>query len=167
MPNYLYNGIELPALPEWDKETYPYAMIGTAWYPVGYEGRYVLVVSKAVEIVTYNETLQRGETMSFVNCKKFIENNGVWEEYILTADTIPFWTNADMYYNSAQENDLAGTLYLGASEPVPVGGDTFEYVIMPKQDYKAVCDAIRAKTGKTDLIKSGDMASEIESIPTI
>ena len=24
---YLYNGIELPALPEWDKQTYPYAFI--------------------------------------------------------------------------------------------------------------------------------------------
>lgn len=27
MANYLYNGVELPALPEWDKETYPYAVI--------------------------------------------------------------------------------------------------------------------------------------------
>ena len=24
---YLYNGVRLPALPEWDKETYPYALI--------------------------------------------------------------------------------------------------------------------------------------------
>lgn len=27
MANYLYNGVELPALPDWDKETYPYALI--------------------------------------------------------------------------------------------------------------------------------------------
>ena len=27
MPNYLYNGVELPELPKWDKETYPYAVI--------------------------------------------------------------------------------------------------------------------------------------------
>lgn len=27
---YLYNGIRLPALPEWDKETYPYAVIITS-----------------------------------------------------------------------------------------------------------------------------------------
>ena len=41
-----------------------------------------------------------------------------------------------------------------------------DYVIMPKQDYQGACDAIRAKTGKTDLIKSGDMAAEIEEIKT-
>lgn len=39
-----------------------------------------------------------------------------------------------------------------------------DYVIMPGQDYEDACDAIRAKTGKTDLIKSGEMATEIESI---
>lgn len=41
-----------------------------------------------------------------------------------------------------------------------------EYVIMPKADYVAACDAIRAKTGKTDLIKSGDMEPEILGITT-
>ena len=41
-----------------------------------------------------------------------------------------------------------------------------DYVIMPKSDYQGACDAIRAKTGKTDLIKSGDMATEIEEIKT-
>lgn len=39
-----------------------------------------------------------------------------------------------------------------------------DYVIMPGADYQAACDKIREKTGKTDLIKSGDLASEIESI---
>ena len=40
-----------------------------------------------------------------------------------------------------------------------------EYVIMPKDDYQNACNSIRAKTGKTALIKSGDMASEIDSLP--
>jgi hypothetical protein len=40
------------------------------------------------------------------------------------------------------------------------------YSLIPTADYKAACDAIRAKTGKTDLIKSGDMAAEIASVPT-
>ena len=39
-----------------------------------------------------------------------------------------------------------------------------EYVIMPKADYVAACDAIREKTGKTDLIKSGDMKGVILGI---
>ena len=41
-----------------------------------------------------------------------------------------------------------------------------EYIIMPKADYVAACDAIRAKTGKTDLIKSGDLEPEILGITT-
>lgn len=39
-----------------------------------------------------------------------------------------------------------------------------EYVIMPKADYESACDATRAKTGKTDLIKSGELATEISGI---
>ena len=39
-----------------------------------------------------------------------------------------------------------------------------DYVIMPSEDYQSACDAVRAKTGKSDLIKSGDIASEISSI---
>lgn len=39
-----------------------------------------------------------------------------------------------------------------------------EYVIMPKADYVAACNAIRTKTEKTDLIKSGDLESEILGI---
>jgi hypothetical protein len=39
-----------------------------------------------------------------------------------------------------------------------------EYVRMPKAHYEAACNSIRAKTGKGDLIKSGDMSAEIESI---
>lgn len=36
-----------------------------------------------------------------------------------------------------------------------------EYVIMPTADYQAACDTIRAATGKSDPIKSGDLAGEI------
>lgn len=38
------------------------------------------------------------------------------------------------------------------------------YVLMPGADYQAACDAIRAKTGKSELIKSGELATEIEAI---
>ena len=41
-----------------------------------------------------------------------------------------------------------------------------DYVIMPGADYKAICDAVRAKTGKTETIKSGEVASEISDIST-
>lgn len=39
-----------------------------------------------------------------------------------------------------------------------------EYVIMPSNDYKAACDAIRNISEKTDLIKSGDMLSVVTEI---
>lgn len=41
-----------------------------------------------------------------------------------------------------------------------------DYVIMPKQDYEDVCNAVRAKTGKTDLLTSGDLCGEIENLKT-
>ena len=36
MPNYVYNGTELPKLPEWDKSTYPYAVIVKQGYLTKY-----------------------------------------------------------------------------------------------------------------------------------
>ena len=42
-----------------------------------------------------------------------------------------------------------------------------KYAVMPYGDYKDACDKIREKTGKSDMIKSGDMASEIERIQNV
>ena len=39
-----------------------------------------------------------------------------------------------------------------------------DYVVMPKEDYQAICDATRAKTGTTDLLKSGEVANKINEI---
>lgn len=39
-----------------------------------------------------------------------------------------------------------------------------EMVIMPGEDYQAICDSVRAKTGRTELLKSGDVASAINGI---
>ena len=38
------------------------------------------------------------------------------------------------------------------------------YVLMPGADYQGICDAVRAKTGKTNALKSGELATEIEGI---
>ena len=42
--------------------------------------------------------------------------------------------------------------------------DLTEYVILPGVDYKATCDAVREKTGKTDGLRSGDLAERIRGI---
>lgn len=39
-----------------------------------------------------------------------------------------------------------------------------DYVIMPGEDWQAVCDAVRAKTGSAELLKSGDVAAAVEGI---
>ena len=39
-----------------------------------------------------------------------------------------------------------------------------DYVILPGADYRAACDAVREKTGKTDDILSGALAQEIRGI---
>ena len=41
-----------------------------------------------------------------------------------------------------------------------------DYAVMPFADYKAACDAVRAKTGGTDAITSGELASQISSNTT-
>lgn len=39
-----------------------------------------------------------------------------------------------------------------------------EMVIMPGEDYQAICDSVRAKTGGTELLKSGEVAPAIDGI---
>lgn len=45
--------------------------------------------------------------------------------------------------------------------------DLTDYVILPGADYKAACDAIREKTGKTGSIRSGNLAREIQGITPV
>lgn len=42
--------------------------------------------------------------------------------------------------------------------------DLKDYAIMPSSDYKAICDAVRKKTGSTELLKSGELAEAISGI---
>ena len=39
-----------------------------------------------------------------------------------------------------------------------------DYAIMPLTDYQNICNSVRAKTGKSEVLKSGDLSGEIESI---
>lgn len=39
-----------------------------------------------------------------------------------------------------------------------------DQVIMPGSDYQAICDATRALTGKTGVLKSGDISTELGTI---
>ena len=110
--NYLYNGVELPALPEWDKETYPYALIYKSSF-----GGHVLFLTDVVgtytsSVVYYNGVridcdCAQGETewSDFSDAMSF-------ERYI-AASTHYVWANYDILKGD-------GTLYLAASDPIPV-----------------------------------------------
>jgi hypothetical protein len=175
MANFLYNGIELPDINEvWtDKEAYPYAAIVPRTTSAGVIAYYSLyVASKPWYVWVDSGDLIRmsvsqactGYSWDHVSSAWKVYNNGneIGKDMAYQA---PIWCSQDIFYGTFQ-GSIGDTLYLAASDPIPVGGTTPEYAIIPTADYKAACDAIRAKTGKTDLIKSGGLKLEVESIPS-
>lgn len=167
MANYLYNGKELPALPVWDKNEYPYAFIAR-----GHVFGYHFVVTKS-PAQCFDRTDSTGASEYVVidweapSMRSAVIRDGAssWGELhsdttntdiVLYTDGL-IWANYDIYKD--------GTIYRSATDPIPLGSATTDFAILPAADYKAACDAIRAKTGKTGLIKSGDMAEEIIGIP--
>lgn len=117
--NYLYNGIELPDINEvWtDKETYPYALIRwsteddyyllTVSANKAHYGPIVdwLFCSNLVPYVQYKH-LEHWEDKRVIS-----ESTGIWPK-----DKMPVvWSNYDVLNRD-------GTVYLKASEPIPVGG---------------------------------------------
>ena len=115
---YLYNGVRLPALPEWDREMYPFAFI--RYDSSGESATYLY----CVESFEYSETpgiagmgwglivpatslickLENGSWGTFGNHNVF--GQGVYDYLI-------HWTNFDMLAKD-------GSIYIAASEPIPV-----------------------------------------------
>ncbi len=108
---YSYNGVVLPALPEWDDKTYPYAVI----YVDSTTGKYCCVFEK---------TKQRVIVSTFISlwASYYQMDSGVWENRGSgTVGGKIVWANHDVYYANNEENgELSGTLYLSASNPIPV-----------------------------------------------
>lgn len=114
--NYLYNGVELPALPEWDKEKYPYAVI------VDHTTQYSLVITSTAVVVSasgYSLRHPSGNLTSFYigNTKLIRPGERNWGEFNFSSTSLysgkAFWANFDIL-------DEDGSLYLAASEPIPV-----------------------------------------------
>ena len=150
MANYLYNGVELPALPDWDKETYPYAYIGTNIVTGGTElaffsARMAATRSDGVFSMFIRDTM--GGLYRLVD--------GVWKSGTGGAYSfLPFWCNADYYYSKSSqysiEESLLGTLYLAASDPIPVGVNPPDPLSLV-MGYRVGC-AIRANRSKQKTI---------------
>lgn len=110
---YSYNGTVLPALPEWDKTAYPYAVI--YYYPgiYGFGDYYNLIISSMPASSTDMENTA-------------FDNDGTWIVYKTTSkdkpwelseqSSVPYknlkWANYDVYKGD-------GSLVLNASEPAP------------------------------------------------
>lgn len=182
--NYLYNGVELPDINAvWtDKETYPYAAITRVTYVDGTESIDTTLLCLCNTPAEYRDNAICAFFPAGNKVRQYqLSDNGfelVSDEESTKVFTVLeghdycslIWSSHDILLKHWNDDkggyELTDEVYFAASDPVPVGGATPEYAIIPTADYKAACDAIRAKTGKTDLIKSGDMASEIASVPT-
>lgn len=108
---YMYNGVQLPELPEWDKETYPYAFIN------GDDTYYMLhVTDKPLKAI---DGYMRSEEGTVAH--EYSElGDGVWKKFYQTniiagvhTLLLPMWSNRDVLNED-------GSVYLSASEPIPV-----------------------------------------------
>lgn len=114
---YSYNGVVLPKLPEWDKETYPYAYIS---WSVGMQVYYLrcfaseMVLTKNGEsmITPTDESVAYQAFYTRKNGSKWIDSaEGEWDGG--NTFSLPDWTNADILNED-------GSVFLKATEPVPV-----------------------------------------------
>lgn len=113
MSNYLYNGIELPALPEWDKETYPYSVIVHGMlhelhvskepFTCGTFPGYGLLI-----------VLPAGHIKSIVDLSNAVWGSFTTINYENQTSAVAVWSNHDII------NTDDGSVYLKASDPVPV-----------------------------------------------
>lgn len=138
MANYLYNGEERPAPPEYDAATYPYAAItqkvfedgsvsatesfvvfgGDSYVSYGDDGTIYLSFTKAITYVTYlpdyDDYWGGGVVSNYDETMQWpLYKAGGTDEEGLPTGAATLWSNFDIY----NEDD---TLYLAASEPVPV-----------------------------------------------
>lgn len=134
---YLYNGVRLPKLPEWDKEKYPYAAIECYETASGFYYR-LTVVSKDAIYKTGNDSIilsgtegrywairdddygpendfaiDGGDFTSWGDSKTLSEDTAyIYYGTHVWSEARPLWTNFDFKYD--------GKVYISASEPIPV-----------------------------------------------
>lgn len=113
MANFLFNGVPLPALPEWDKTTYFYAYMyhgsGGDFFAIAKRRSEPWVDGEGVDVVAfYDLMLYKVSGSAWV----FLSNRDSMMHSLKTTDI--FWVNTDLYHTD-------GTLYLAASDPIPVG----------------------------------------------
>lgn len=126
---YSYNGVILPALPEWDRERYPYAYI-TYWSsfgefslfthekrPIAYtqhteSGDWLTIGTPEGCEVSYWGTVSPGNKKGWDGRAEPITTRNS-EGSALTSKEVVLWTNTDILNED-------GTVFQTTSEPIPV-----------------------------------------------
>lgn len=116
---YLYNGVRLPKLPEWDKETYPYALI--TYNTAGFYVIYCFSCEPAVASKVNSTLVPLDGSGEYINLVSFgkkedakFGNPVTFTALLGSVTTGTIWTNFDLLYRDT------GSVYLAASEPIPV-----------------------------------------------
>lgn len=131
---YSYNGTVLPALPEWDRETYPYAVISDVGYDNNPGVKYSLVVCSTAPVWHTTQTssgLTQRKLYSDGDCLYYICYTNEGEKWVdgsaysyvianhttyngtVTRSVFPIWANTDLA-------DYDGKALVSASDPIPV-----------------------------------------------
>ena len=140
MANYLYNGINLPARPEWDSENYPYACIS---YSLTYYHLYISTVKQYMgedgsthwaasgTYTRYRVRPSAGETeWTLMEEESEITSTNVGSDYNIGSNVK--WANFDVLNED-------GTLYLAASDPIELtGGFQITYYDPTTTEFKAI-----------------------------
>jgi hypothetical protein len=116
---YSYNGIILPSLPEWDKETYPYAVMV-------YDTNKVRLVVASVPFVA-RETEYSWVDVYMNAGTKFEMWYGTHDnlKYLGATTTTNTYTVSNVYehFDSWSNHDICfdnGSVFISASEPIPI-----------------------------------------------
>lgn len=120
MSKYLYNGIELPALPEWDKTAYPYASIVFADLSENYmliiSTNPIIIKDKNDNIITFESACDFYDYRTITSDIEWqLENNGRGFYGINFGEP-----NLLIWSNHSIKKESNSTVYLEGSEPVPI-----------------------------------------------
>lgn len=152
---YLYNGVRLPKLPEWDREIYPYAAIA-----VKSNGDYLFFYKDTAITVDANGA------PSITSTARSYATRTQWTDFVKDYSSAVriVWANSDIYTTD-------GTLFLASSDPVPtyenaIYDSDYSYngVVFPKlpewdkatYPYAFIVDGVLYVTGGLPSYKTAD-----------
>lgn len=122
---YLYNGVKLPALPEYDQSVYPYVILQRIPMTDGYAYYFTGRATPFTRADDYTIEQPDGTTVLLTDVMNLYDPEGCFEylledgwiylgnpsQVVSSATEVIFWTNTDIY-----EDD--GSVFLAGSEPV-------------------------------------------------